>query len=111
MTHLDDAPPWTSRVGVLLRALTKAVSDGELTPKEVAHLDAIRLRHDISFDEFWPLRFDAYNRAFVAVTQDREITETEERNLEVLREYLGLTAAEARQATEKIRAYRTRRSS
>jgi len=76
--------------------LLEAVADGVLTQEELAELDAIRRKHELSTAEARMAAVVAYRRALADALEDAELTPDEDQGLERLREQLGLDEKQLR---------------
>lgn len=76
--------------------LLAAVADGVLTQEELAELDAIRRKHELSRAEARMAAVVAYRRALADALEDAELTADEDQALQRLQEQLGLDAKELR---------------
>ncbi len=76
--------------------LLDAVADGVITQEELAELDALRRKHDLSSTEARVAALVAYRRVLAEALEDAELTPDEDRTLERLQEQLGLDERELR---------------
>ena len=77
-----------------VKALMKAVDDGQLTLEEVSHLDALKSAAGLTDQDIRSARIEAFTRAFAVAKADRKVTAQELIDLKRLQSYLGLSDAE-----------------
>lgn len=77
--------------------LLAAVADGVITEDELAELEAIRAKHDVSSAEARMAAVVAYRRMLAGALEDAELSPDEDRTLQRLQEQLGLDDRDLRE--------------
>lgn len=76
--------------------LLEAVADGVITQEELAELEALRRRHDVSAAQARMAALVAYRRVLADALEDAELTPEEDRTLAHIQERLGIDERELR---------------
>ncbi|MBI2342833.1 MAG: hypothetical protein HYV02_00615 [Deltaproteobacteria bacterium] len=72
------------------QALMQAVSDGKLTPDEMAELEKKKVELGLTEIDIAGMKAGAFAAAFLATKSDRQVTQEEEKELKAIQGYLGL---------------------